>query len=106
MTRNRATAATLEHRTAEIMRLLVTGSSRRDVLDHAAATWDLSSRQTDRLLAKARAEIRADWNIERPDFTAELFSQISTLQMESWEKGNLRVALACINAKARLAGLV
>ncbi|MCT0211149.1 MAG: hypothetical protein DCF18_10100 [Cyanobium sp.] len=106
MTRNRATGGTLEQRTAEVVLLLVTGSTRRDVLDHAATTWSLSPRQTDRLLAKARAQIRADWNIERPDFTAELLSQLSTLQLESFEKGNLRVALNCINAKARLAGLV
>ncbi len=106
MTRKRATAAAVEHRTAEVVLMLAAGSTRRDVLDHAAEHWGLSSRQVDRLLAAARLQIKSDWNIERPDFTAELLSQLSTLQMEAWEKGKLFLVLACINAKARLAGLV
>ena len=103
--RRRATAAALDARTASVVRLIATGATRSSVLDHAAVCWGLSARQADRLLAAARAQIRADWELERPELAAELLAGLSDLQLQAQERGDLGVALACINCTAKLAGL-
>ncbi len=101
---SRCTAATLDTRTTEVVRLLAEGGTRRDVLALCADEWGFSSRSADRLLAAARQQIRSDWDIERPQMIAELLSRLSEIQQESRRTGRLGVALAAINASARLAG--
>lgn len=103
--RRRATAAALDARVASIVRLIATGATRSSVLEHCAICWGLAPRSADRLLAAARAQIRADWEVERPELAAELLSALSEMQQEARESGDLGVALACINSTAKLAGL-
>jgi len=103
--RHRATAAALEARTASIVRLIATGATRSAVLEHCAIYWGVSPRSADRLLAAARAQIRADWQVERPALAAELLSALSEMQQEARESGDLATALRCIDATAKLAGL-
>ena len=43
--------------------------------------------------------------MERPELAAELLCKLSDLQQEARQTGDLRTALACINATAKLAGL-
>ncbi len=68
---SRATAAAVEARTAAVVRLLLSGGTRSDVIAHAAVHWSLSSRQVDRLLAAARLQIKSDWDRERPPLSSE-----------------------------------
>lgn len=105
MARPHATAATLEARTAAVVRLLAGGARRSDVVAHCATAWGLAPRSADRLLAAARLQIRSDWEVTRPELTAELLAALSDLQLQAREAGRWGTALACINAAARLAGL-
>jgi hypothetical protein len=54
---------------------------------------------------KARAQLKADWDIERPQMIADLLSQCSTLQLEARKAGHLHIALGAINTAAKLAQL-
>jgi hypothetical protein len=87
-------------------RILANGGKRSDCIRFCAETWGVSSRQTDTYIKKARELMRADWDMERYEMVAELLSQSSTLQMEARKRGQLSVALGCINTAARLAQLV
>lgn len=95
-----------EARTAEVERLLLEGAGRAAVLLHARQEWNLAPRSADRLLALARERIRAGWEVERRDVVALILSQLATLQQQARERDNLAVALGCINATARLCGLI
>jgi hypothetical protein len=53
----------------------------------------------------ARDQLRADWDIERPQMIADLLSQCSTLQIEARRSGQFHIALGAINTAARLAQL-
>jgi len=86
--------------------LIVQGGTRADVFAIATEQWGLSSRSVDRLVAKARAEIKASWELQREDLLAQLLSSLSDLQQRARETGQLGVALGCINATAKLAGLL
>tara|TARA_R100001224_G_scaffold84914_1_gene54223 strand:- start:131 stop:304 length:174 start_codon:yes stop_codon:yes gene_type:complete len=54
---------------------------------------------------KAREQIKADWDIERPQMVADLLAQCSTLQMEARRSGQYHIALGAINTAAKLASL-
>ena len=60
----------------------------------------------DKYLEIARAEMKADWDMERPQMVADLLSQAATLQMEAREKGHLHIALGAINTAAKLAQII
>jgi hypothetical protein len=72
----RACAATIELRVAQVVRLLLNGANRSDVLAHAAEHWGLSSRQTDRLLAAARQQVCLDWDAERSVLSSQLLAEM------------------------------
>ena len=87
-------------------RILANGGKRSDCIRFCAENWGVSSRQTDTYIKKARDLMRQDWDMERYEMVSELLSQASTLQMEARKRGQLSVALGCINTAARLAQLV
>ena len=97
--------ATTEGRVQQLERILATGGNTAACYQHSREHWGLGDRQTRRLVAMARESIRQDWEIERPQMIAELLSQLSTLEMEAREKGQLAVAFGCINTMARLCRL-
>jgi hypothetical protein len=55
----------------------------------------------------AREILKADWDIDRRTFTAELLSQLASLQKECRKNGNqAHVALGCINTMAKIAHIL
>ncbi len=68
--------------------------------------WGVGYKSTDKYLEIARAEMKADWDMERPEMVANLLAQAATLQMEAREKGHLHIALGAINTAARLAQII
>ena len=93
-------------RVQECARILANGGKRSDCLRNASEHWGVSDRSVDSYLKLAREQMRADWDLERPQMVADLLSQCSTLQMEARQKGHLSVALGAINTAAKLAQLV
>ncbi|MFY8147724.1 MAG: hypothetical protein ACOVNL_00725 [Prochlorococcaceae cyanobacterium] len=92
-------------RQREAAQMLATGWTRREIVQHAAETWGVGSRQADDYIARARDDLRQDWDIERPQMLADLFCQLATLQQEARKTGQLHIALGCINTAAKLARL-
>ena len=90
-------------RVNRVARLLSNGAVRSEICQYAANEWGTSDRQTDRYIAEARDLIRADWEVDRRTFTAEILAQLASIQKEARKQGNLNAALGCINSAARLA---
>lgn len=97
------TAVEIDLRVAEIVKLMLDGARRGQLIAHGAAQWGVSSRTIDRYIAAARAEIRADWEVGRVDALAALLSRLAELESLARKSGQLSVALGCLNAQARLA---
>ena len=107
MAGKRSTAAEKDYRVNRIARLLSNGAVRSEVLQYAASEWGLKTRQTDNYIADAREILKADWDIDRRTFTAELMSQLASLQKECRKNGNqAHVALGCINTMAKIAHIL
>jgi len=103
----KSTAAEKEYRINRVARLLSNGAVRSEVLQYAASEWGVKTRTTDDYIAGARELLKADWDIDRRTFTAELMSQLASLQKECRKNGNqAHVALGCINTMAKIAHIL
>lgn len=105
MAAKNTTKAETELRVAEFVRIVASGGRRSDCVRYAADQWGVSERTIDKYLALARDQIRADWDLERPQMVADLLSQCATLQQEARAKGQYHIALGAINTAAKLAHL-
>jgi len=102
----KGTKAETELRVAEFVRIVANGGKRSDCVRLASEKWGVGDRTVDKYLQLARDQIRADWDLERPQMIADLLSQCSTLQQEARNRGQLSVSLGCINTAAKLAQLI
>ena len=92
-------------RAQRFARIIANGGRRSDCLRYASENWGVGERTVDSYLELARAELKADWDLERPQMIADLLSQCSTLQMEARRAGQYHIALGAINTAAKLASL-
>ena len=99
------TKAETEMRAQRFARIIATGGRRSDCLRYAKENWGVKEDACDRYLRMAREQLKADWDIERPQMIADLLSQCSTLQMEARRAGEYHIALGAINTAAKLAQL-
>jgi hypothetical protein len=77
------------------------------VLEYARREWGVGRATADNYMAAARDVLKADWDIDRRTFTAELLSQLASLQKECRKNGNQsHVALGCINTMAKIAHIL
>ena len=106
MAGKRSTAAEKAFRVNRVARMLSNGAVRSEICQYAADQWGVSERQADTYVRDARDILREDWEIDRRAFTAELLSQLASLQKESRKNGQGHIALGCINSAAKLAQLI
>lgn len=93
-------------RARQFARIIANGGRRSDCIRYAVENWGIKEGCCDRLLKLAREQLKADWDIERPQMIADLLSQCSTLQLEARRAGQYHIALGAINTAAKLAQLV
>ena len=103
MARGRSTKAEANYRLNKVAKLLSTGHTRSQIMQLAADDWGIKERQTDQYIADARKILKEDFDIDRRQFTAEMLSQLATLQKEARNNSQLSVALGCINSMAKIA---
>ena len=105
MAATRGTKQETLDRANRFARIIATGGRRSDCIRYASENWGVGSRSCDQYLKLARDQLKADWDIERPQMIADLLSQCSTLQMEARRAGQYHIALGAINTAAKLAQL-
>lgn len=98
--------AEIQLRVNRVARLLANGAVRSEVIQYCSKEWGVGDRQADNYVKKARKILAEDFEIDRRTFTAELLSQLASLQKEARKTGQGHIALGCINAAARLAQLI
>ena len=93
-------------RAQRFARIIANGGRRSDCVRYASENWGVGDRSVDKYLEIARAELKKDWDMERPQMIADLLAQCSTLQMEARRSGQFHIALGANNTAAKLAHLV
>lgn len=106
MAGKRSTAAEKGFRVNRVARMLANAAVRSEIIQYAAEKWGVSERTADEYIRAAREVLSKDWEIDRRVFTAELLSQLASLQKEARKTNQPNIALGCINSAARLAQLI
>lgn len=102
----KSTKAEKDYRINRVARLLSNGAVRSEICEYAQKEWGVSVGTADRYIAGARQVLKADWDIDRRQFTAELMSQLASLQKECRKSNQVAVALGCINSMAKIAQVI
>jgi len=102
----KATKAEAEYRRNRVARLLSNGATRSEIKQYCASEWGINTRQADTYIHEATEILKADWDIDRRTFTAELMSQLASLQKECRKGNQPQVALGCINTMAKIAHIL
>lgn len=105
MPAQRGTKAETIIRAQEFARIIANGGRRSDCIRFAQENWGVGEDASYKYLKLAREQLKADWDIERPQMIADLLSQCATLQQEARAKGHYHIALGAINTAAKLAQL-
>lgn len=95
----------VDKRVEMCVRLLSIGQRRSDIILYGRDKWGVGDKSIDDYLSRARAQLKADWDIERPQMLADLLSQLATIQQEARKAGHLHIALGAVNTAAKLAQL-
>ena len=95
----------IDLRVKSLVKMISHGQRRSDCILYAREKWDVCDSVIDYYLMLARAELKADWDLERPQMLADLLSQLATIQQQARERGNLAIALGAVNTAAKLAQL-
>ena len=101
----KANAIESERRVTEIYGLLLQRETRQNILQFAAETWGIESRQTAAYIAKARAQMKQEAKAARSTQFAEHIALRRDLYQKAVRKGSWFTALQVAQDEARLLGL-
>lgn len=98
----KSTKLEIEERVNTVYQLLIKSYSRFQILQYAAAEWDLSSRQADEYIARARLLIQKDSEIERPQWLAAAIARLAEYEKEAGSDRQIAVAIKALETQAKL----
>ena len=98
----KATNLEVQERVNCIYQLLIKSWSRFDILQYAATEWDLSSRQTDEYIHRARKLIEEDSAIERPQWLAAAVRRLAEYEKRSGRDDQVQTAIKALETQAKL----
>ncbi len=98
----KSTNLEIQERVNTIYQLLIKSWSRFDILQYAATEWNLSSRQTDEYLARARKLIEEDSAIERPQWLAAAVRRLAEYENDAGRDDQVQTAIKALETQAKL----
>ena len=102
MTQARADKVEVNARVHAVYDMLLSGLTQTQLIRHCADTWNLSEKQVETYISKARALQMIDAQIERPAWLMQALSKLQNYERQAGEKGYIATALRCIEMQARL----
>tara|TARA_B100001250_G_C19319332_1_gene579738 strand:- start:137 stop:466 length:330 start_codon:yes stop_codon:yes gene_type:complete len=85
--------------------LLASASSRQDIIRHCAENFNVSERQTDTYITRAREQISKDCELSRPAFLAECLTRLRNYEKAAIKRGHIQVAVNSVRLQAELVGI-
>ena len=87
------------------LRLPVAWLFSRSQIIHECSDWNVSDRQIETYIAKARQLLEEDCNVARPAYLAELLQRLRTYEIAAAKRGQYQVAVNSATQQAKLIGL-
>lgn len=98
----KSTNVEIDERVNAVYDLLLRAHSRHQIVQHAANTWQVSPRQADDYIARARQLMQLDAELERPQWLAAAVARLVEYERRASEANQLSVALKALEDQARL----
>lgn len=98
----KATNVQIDERVNAVYDLLLKANSRHQIVQHAANEWDVSPRQADDYIARARQLMQLDAELERPQWLAAAIARLLEYERRASDSNQLGVALKALEDQAKL----
>ena len=101
----KATAATAEARVNECYRWISECKTRCDILKLGKDQWGVGENMIDKYIAKARAKIKEDWDIDRQEYVTQLCQKLEHVAKASIDSKQHSNAIGAFGLQARILGI-
>lgn len=98
----KSTNVEIDERVNIVYRLLLAANSRYQIVQEGSKLWNVSDRQVDDYIARARQLMQLDAEIERPQWLAAAVARLADYERRASESNQLNVALKALEDQARL----
>ena len=98
----KSTQSEIDGRINTVYKLLLEGNSRTQILQYGSEAWEISERQVETYIARARDRQRLDAELERPEWLHESLCALKDIQRKATNKSQYSTALKAIELQARL----
>ena len=102
---SKSTKATVDLRVAEVYGMLSSAASRTEIVQYALDNWDVSDRQADTYIKRAREKLEQDCQLTRQEFLAECLQRLRKYEAAAAKRGQMQVAVNSARLQAELIGL-
>ena len=98
----KASISEMDKRVNAVYELLLSGHSRTQIVQYVAENWQISERQAETYIKRARDLQRLDAELERPQWMHEALAQLKDIQRAANERNNHFAALKALELQAKL----
>ena len=98
----KGTNVEVDGRVNAVYDLLLQAYSRAQIVRHCAEEWDISERQAENYIARARKFQQLDAELERPEWLAAAIARLQDYEREARKRGNLSIAIKALENQAKL----
>jgi cytosine/adenosine deaminase-related metal-dependent hydrolase len=98
----KGTNVEVDGRVNAVYDLLLQAYSRAQIVRHCAEKWDISERQAENYIARARKLQQLDAELERPEWLAAAIARLQDYEREARKRGNLSIAIKALENQAKL----
>lgn len=98
----KSTNTEIDERVNTVYDLLLRAYSRHQIVQHAANTWQVSARQTDDYIARARLLMQLDAELERPQWLAAAIARLQDYERRASDNNQISIALKALEDQAKL----
>lgn len=98
----KSTNVEIDDRVNQVYDLLLKAYSRHQIVQYASNTWNVSARQADDYIARARQLMQLDAELERPQWLAAAIARLQEYERRASDSNQLSVALKALEDQAKL----
>lgn len=103
--RKKATNATIRRRIQEVLKLIIRGATRAQIIEYAEEKgWGLQERQISTYVERAREMIESEIKVERTYVVSLAIARYEALIQDAWEEKDFKTVNAALRELSRIQG--
>jgi hypothetical protein len=99
---SKSTNTEIDQRINTVYDLLLRAYSRTQILRYASENWEISDRQAETYIARARQLQQLDAELERPQWLAAAIARLQEYERRASDKDQISIAIKALEDQAKL----